>query len=58
MMKYEQLIRGQRDLGVSRAIIVREFDFVSAVQRLDHSTHLSSQESLSRHIREKGHDVQ
>jgi hypothetical protein len=55
-MKDQELVRRDRQLGVRLALIVGEFDFGRAVQKLHDGAHLATHEAVGGHVREKSDD--
>jgi hypothetical protein len=58
MVQDEQVIRLQCQLGVRYPGIVGEFDFVRAVEDLDHRAYLASHKSVLRQIAEQCNDIE
>ena len=50
MVKDQKLASLQGELSVRFAVVVRELDFVGAVQKLHDCAHLAAQEPFRRHI--------
>lgn len=58
VVENEKLARLQRQLGVSSALIVAEFDLVSTIQDLHDGPDLPAYQTVLRQIRQKGDDIQ
>ena len=50
MVKDEELVWRWRELGVRLALVIRELDFVGAVQELHDGTDLTAQEAVRGHV--------
>ena len=58
VMKNQQLVGRERQFGVRPTFVVREFDFVGAIQELHDGSDLATQETVRGHVREKSHDIE
>jgi len=50
MVKDEELVWRQRELGVRLAFVIRELDFISAVQELHDGAYLAAQKAVRGHV--------
>ena len=58
MVKDEKLVWRERELSVRLALVIRELDFVGAVQEFNDSADLTAQEAVRRHVSEERDDIQ
>ena len=50
MVKDEELVWRERELSVRLALVIRELDFVGAVQEFNDSADLTAQEAVRGHV--------
>ena len=50
MVKDEELVWRERELSVRLALVIRELDFVGAVQELHDGTDLTAKEAVRGHV--------
>ena len=57
-MKNQQLVRREGSFRVGSPFVVREFDFVGAIQEFHDRAYLAAYEALSAYVRQKCDDVE
>ena len=57
MVKDEELVWREREISVRLALVIREFDFVGAVQELHDGADLAAQEAVRGHVCEERDDT-
>ena len=58
LIKNQELVGGQRHLGVCLPLVVREFDFVRTIQQVHDCPDPAAQETVRRQIRKESNDIQ